>query len=1137
MGGDQMNQAETRAGADRAQLETSPIRPEPASLDHEAGGSVALGDYLALVEQLVRGSTEDDPDEGADQSRPTRPFKLGRFTVIEEVGRGGFGIVYRALDASLRREVALKVPRPEFLVSPDVRRRFLREARAAASLEHHGIVPVLEVGPIGSMVFIASVYCPGPTLSRWLKTQTSPVSPKTGAGLMLGLALAVDHAHRRGVLHRDLKPSNILLDFDASGEPSGRITDFGLATVADEMIEESRSSHAVIGSPPYMSPEQASGRHREIGESTDVYALGVILYEVLLGQRPFVGETASETLRLVVESDPIEPRTLRPRLPRDLETIILTCLEKQASRRYASASELADDLKRFLAGEPIKARSRSWWRLAGQWVRRRPRVAVGVAAVALAATVLIASLSWSNARQRGLIARIDTEQRRADALATEAMVQRDRAERHLRGAQLELASQALDSGQVERAQNLLRDVTPLPTSGEAVAPGPAWRLLWGQATRELQPLYHHKRDVRQLALSPDGSRLYTGDEAGNTAAWDVTGSPLLLRAYPARPGMITQLAVSPDGRYLATRLHIADGNRKAIWVRDTTTDRLVLQVEVGAEDSFEQVGFDPSGSGFWAIGFSNIDKGLVIDRYELSGEPSTRPPARTRCANRPLYGTPSGRFLSIGPSKSAARDEWSIDPEDPSVVHWRINEESGPLWAPSVEDPSSVAISVPGQGVIWRSIDTGAVLAWLPVIAEQYSVPVISPNGQVLAVLEASGTVAIAERGSNEVRHVDIGITGDEKLSCPMALSHNGDRLAVCPWSVPGGSKPSMLYDTRSGRRLLVAPTQPERSSALLFSDDDHAVYIATGPTVQRWDLAGLDDPKQPEGHGDEAWSIVFEPKGRWFYTGGDDTDDLETIKRWDIETGRLIQAWRGGVGTVAALGISPDGALLVSGHLGDSETVRFWDARTGASLGHLDGEGRKVRSVVFSKDGRQFAVAGDGGLITICDTATRRAVRALNGHNGTVPSIAFSPDGATLASVSSDTSIRLWDIETGVSRLTRSTAEKLCTLAFHPNGSIVAAADEDGLIHLLDVATGTLQTRIDGEDRSIRALSFCPGGNELAAGGEAGRLYMWDSDNGQQLVGLTLNAGVIHGLAFAPDRSAIVTAADNGQVRIWRLR
>ena len=290
--------------------------------------------------------------------------RFGRFEIVRQLGRGGGGAVFLAIDPELDRRVALKVPRPEALITPELRRRFHREARLAAALDHPNIVPVHEAGEVGPICYIASAYCEGLTLADWLRGRDRPDAPRAAAALVATLAEAVQHAHRGGVLHRDIKPSNVLLTPRPAAAPMGRVldrdftprlADFGLARLIEATGGETRTG-AVLGTPQYMAPEQAEGRSRDHGPATDVHALGVLLYELLTDRPPFRGDSDLGTLRLIAGEEPIAPRRLRPSVPRDLEVICLKCLEKEPRRRYGSAEALADDLRRFLADEPIRAR-------------------------------------------------------------------------------------------------------------------------------------------------------------------------------------------------------------------------------------------------------------------------------------------------------------------------------------------------------------------------------------------------------------------------------------------------------------------------------------------------------------------------------------------------------------------------------------------------------------------------------------------------------------------------------------------------------------------------------------------------------------------------------------------------------------
>jgi serine/threonine-protein kinase len=306
---------------------------------------------------------------------PVEQLRLfGDFELLEEIARGGMGIVYRARQRSLNRIVALKMILAGQLASAEDVQRFRKEAEAAANLEHSNIVPIYEVGERSGHHYYAMAYIDGHSLATRL--EDGPVPPREAARCVKVLAGAIAYAHRRGVIHRDLKPSNVLLD--RSGEP--KIMDFGLAKLIDSG-DALTVTGQIVGTPSYMAPEQASGNIREVREQADIYSLGAVLYAMLTGEPPFRGENRVETLLQVLHQDPRPARAINPRIPRDLDTICMKCLEKDPSHRYASAAELSADLGRFLIGEPVHARPVSIRRRVKRWARREPGVAATWCAV------------------------------------------------------------------------------------------------------------------------------------------------------------------------------------------------------------------------------------------------------------------------------------------------------------------------------------------------------------------------------------------------------------------------------------------------------------------------------------------------------------------------------------------------------------------------------------------------------------------------------------------------------------------------------------------------------------------------------------------------------------------------------------
>jgi len=334
------------------------------------------------------------------------------YEILHELGRGGMGVVYQARQVALKRIVALKMILDAAHAGTEQRLRFRAEAEAIASLQHPNIVQIYDWGEQDGRPFFALEFIDGGSLDRRLGG--TPLPPAEAAALIETLAHAMHAAHQRGIIHRDLKPANVLLA--ATGAP--KITDFGLAKQLDSQLAHTVSG-AILGTPSYMAPEQAAGKGDRIGPGTDVYALGAILYETLTGRPPFKGPSAWDTMQQVMADEPVPPSKLQPKLPRDLETICLKCLAKDPAQRYASAADLAEDLRRYQAGEPIQARPMALWRRLWKWAERRPARAFigvlgGVAVIRIALSVWYSAGLLEDARQQARTAQAETRSQRAD---------------------------------------------------------------------------------------------------------------------------------------------------------------------------------------------------------------------------------------------------------------------------------------------------------------------------------------------------------------------------------------------------------------------------------------------------------------------------------------------------------------------------------------------------------------------------------------------------------------------------------------------------------------------------------------------------------------------------------------------------
>jgi formylglycine-generating enzyme required for sulfatase activity len=366
-------------------------------------------------------------DRGETEAAPPPPASVPGYEILGELGRGGMGVVYRARQLSLNRTVALKMILAGDHASPQALARFLHEAETIARLKHPNVVQVYEFGSHDGKPYFSLEYLEGGSLAG--KLQGEPQPPVQAAQMVQTLARAVQAAHAQGIVHRDLKPANVLLAAD--GTP--RVTDFGLAKQGETAMT---ATGEVLGTPSYMAPEQAQGKPAAVGPAADIYALGAILYEMLTGRPPFKGASAWDTLQLVVGTDPVAPSQLQPKVPRDLETVCLKCLHKEPDRRYPDAAALAEDLRRFQAGEPIVARPSRAWERGVKWARRRPALAALCVALAAALATVLAGGAWYNARLRA------EREKAVTALALEERARKERALAQIQ-ALLEASPQAV----------------------------------------------------------------------------------------------------------------------------------------------------------------------------------------------------------------------------------------------------------------------------------------------------------------------------------------------------------------------------------------------------------------------------------------------------------------------------------------------------------------------------------------------------------------------------------------------------------------------------------------------------------------------------------------------------------------------
>jgi WD40 repeat protein len=1027
------------------------------------------------------------------------PAAIGRFRIGRELGRGGFGIVFQAYDPQLGREVALKVPRAEVVFTPELRERFLREARAAAILDHPNLVPVFDAAEVGPVCYIASAYCPGTTLDAWLKARTEPVPWREAAALVATLAEAVQHAHSQRVVHRDLKPSNVLLQIAGTMDGQSvletnlhsavpKITDFGLAkfdslepdTVARQY--ETRSG-AILGTPRYMAPEQAVGKPQAVGPAADIYALGAILYEVLTGRPPFVAESVLDTLEQIRSHEPLPPRRLRPKLPRDLETICLCCLQKEPGKRYASAAALAEDLRRYLAGEPIRARPvRAWERLV-KLARRRPTVAVLTAVSSLASLLLVV----------GLVVGIVVI---GGALRREKAARED-LERTSYVNAIGSALHEIESGNWGRAEELLDECPEKLRSWE-------WHYLKRlRHTARVPPLRVGERPSVtggfDMAFHPNGRLLAIPSTEpgadGRIQLWDVSNGRAVLTLI-GHTGRVLAVAISPDGRLLAS----ASQESVKVWDLTAGLEKGELREPLFTcphEELVVGVTFSPDGKRLASASGKTDQPGTVKIWDPASGKAlfSFRGSARPDSLLH-LEFSPDGRWLAAGSADNTAKI-WDVTTGDevytlPGHTDLIINVTFTPDGRRLISASRSREVKVwdlpPGEP--GGSVPGGRSLTPRWTLREFFSNSVwamaLSPDGSRLAIggPSADGNVRIYDLTDGSLVHT---LRGDPRIISLM-FSHDGRRVAAA-----GHERIVRLWDTTTGKELLSLHGHDNIVGRVLFSPDGHRLVSASADgQVQIWDGSPFDQPDpriRTLGGPDEVefLGVAFSTDGGLLASASADG----SIKLWDVPSGRLVCPFHGHTEAAMCVAIDRDGRYLLSGSM--DKTVRLWDVRTGKEVYCIRGFKVMVHSVAFSPDGSAFAT-GSHRKLQLWDTRTGHPLPFDEEADPEfVGGLAFNREGDYLACVGHGKTANVWKI---------STREKVCSfgghktsafgVAFHPEGKYLASGGYDQRVRLWDLAGGVELKTLSEHTNFVKSMVFSPSGKYLASA-SGKEIIVWD--------------------------------------------
>jgi WD40 repeat protein/serine/threonine protein kinase len=1032
--------------------------------------AAALREALLLNSTGMEGALSTLPKVGADGDAgqgTERGLKAGArfgpYELIRPLGAGGMAEVWlaRRADGAIKREVALKLPLLTRL-RRDLEPRFAREREILGGLSHPNIARLYDAGfAQDGQPYIALEYVVGTTLTEYCDQQRLTIRGRLG--LFRQVLSAVQYAHTHLVIHRDLKPSNVLVT--EAGQV--QLLDFGIAKLLSEGEAKETELTQLAGrslTPDYAAPEQIEGT--PITTAADVYALGVMLYEILTGERPYrlKRDTRAALEEAILQANPVPPsraalseaaaearfapaKKLSRALKGDLDVIALKALKKSTRERYQTASALDEDIGRFLAGEIVLAQPDSIAYRANKFARRH-WVAIAVV------SVLILTLA-------GGLAATSYE-------ANVASSQRDLALQAQLRSLTQTAAARLKEGAVSDALGILIELLPRQGRTQTPVPKEAFTVFQDARAADLEvfALGEHQGAVWDAEFSPDGSRIVTASSDNFARVWQATTGRLIDRLV-GHTGRVISARFSSDGRYIVTA---SKDNTSRVWAVDTARQTMLLS---GHTDMLTSAVFSPDGHRVLTASRDNTARIWDV----ATGHQVMLLRGHTAAVLSAAF-SPDGRHVVTASSDRTSRI-WDAASGTQLLVLRQVSEVTCAAFAPD------------GRFILTGSDDLAARL-WNARTGQQISIfrghtasvngVAFSPDGLYVLTTSADATARVWDIATGQPT---LLLSGHTQSIWRGGFSTDGRRIVTA--SYDGTAR---VWDSAPGKQLVVFRGHTGEVNAATFSPDGHHIVTASLDNTSRvWDVATGQQLVKFTGHTGRVISAAFSPDGREIVSASED----KTARVWDVATGRQTLILIGHGGGVQDAKFSPDGRRIVTAS-GD-KTARIWDAATGAQLRILSGHQDLVVSAAFSPDGHHILTASGDKTARIWDSATGAQLRILSGHEDLVVSAAFSPDGRQIVTASYDKTARTWDAQTGQPRLllTGHTSRAECA-SFSPDGRRIVTTADDGTVRVWDAMTGRSLLLIPTGTQPVSTASFSPDGSRVLTADDDKTARIWDA-------------------------------------------